>query len=274
MKALKITGHLVSVVLLLSAAYSISILEWIIRKLVDLIQNLTGADIPRDKVQLHTQREKSSKISYEYNKPENGVVDEKVTLSTKKFPISKEELIAKTKKLISPEAEFGSKNPDLLADDFQFVFPVVGPLSKIEFCTIFGSFKVKDAFPDTQSNFFGFTVDPLEPNRVWFFTRATMTHTGSLKFGRKEFKPTGKEVVITPQCLSMSFDKEGRCYKFTGGYSIDRTTGNCGGLGGLFGIIHSIGAALPFPEAKPWKPSLEWEAFSKRIPEIGKVWES
>jgi len=37
-------------------------------------------------------------------------------------------------------------------------------------------------------------------------------------------------------------------------------------------MIHSIGGSLPFPEGKPWKPSLEWEAFAKHIPEIEKAW--
>ena len=85
-----------------------------------------------------------------------------------------------------------------------------------------------------------------------------MTHTGVLKFGSSVYQPTGKEVVNTPQVLSFSFDREGRCYKFTGGYSIDKTIGNCGGLGGVLGIIHAVKpGSIPFPEAKPWKASLE-----------------
>ncbi len=154
------------------------------------------------------------------------------------------------------------------------MFPIVGPLAKQEFCTIFGGFKLKAAFPNSRGNYFGFTVDPIEPNRIWFFSRAKMTHTGELTFGANVFPPTGKEVVNTPQILSMSFDAEGRVYKFTGGYSIDRTVGNCGGLGGVFGIIHSLGGTLPFPESKPWRPSLEWEAFAKHVPEISKQWQN
>ena len=67
------------------------------------------------------------------------------------------------------------------AEDFQFVFPVVGPLKKMEFCTIFGSFKINEAFSESNRNYFGFTVDPMEPNRVWFFSRAEMKHTGNFK---------------------------------------------------------------------------------------------
>ena len=154
MTVLKIVGHILSIIFLLSASLSIRISDWFVRKVVGLIEAMTGADVPRDKVKFHVQREMIPKTVYENNRPEHGVVDEKATLAKKTFPISGEDLIAKTKKLISPEVEFGSKNPDLLAEDFQFVFPVVGPLSKTEFVTIFGSFKVKDAFPDTKSNFF------------------------------------------------------------------------------------------------------------------------
>ena len=103
--------------------------------------------------------------------------------------------------------------------------------------------------------------------------RSQMTHTGVLKFGSSVYQPTGKEVVNTPQVLSFSFDREGRCYKFTGGYSIDKTIGNCGGLGGVLGIIHAVKpGSIPFPEAKPWKASLEWEAFAKHVPEITFHW--
>ena len=35
------------------------------------------------------------------------------------------------------------------------------------------------------------------------------------------------------------------------------------------GIIHAVKpGSIPFPEAKPWKASLEWEAFAKHVPEI------
>ena len=138
------------------------------------------------------------------------------------------------------QQQFGAKQPDLLSEDFQFIFPVVGPLTKKEFTEAFSSFKVEDAFTGSY-NYFGFNVDPMEPNRVWFFSRGVVTHSGVLYFGAMKMKPTGKTVVVPPQVLSMSFNTEGLCYKLTGGYSVDRTVGNTGGLGGVFGLIHAIG---------------------------------
>ena len=43
---------------------------------------------------------------------------------------------------------------------------------------------------------------------------------------------------------------------------MDKTLGNTGGLGGVFGLFYGIGKPLPFPEAKPWKPSFQFRFFS------------
>ena len=49
--------------------------------------------------------------------------------------------------------------------------------------------------------------------------------------------------------------------KFTIGAVMDRSVGNTGGLGGLFGPLYAIGKGLPFREARPWKPSKGYRAF-------------
>ena len=43
--------------------------------------------------------------------------------------------------------------------------------------------------------------------------------------------------------------------KYTIGYVVDRSVGNTGGLGGVFGLFYACGVGLPFPEAQPWQPS-------------------
>merc|ERR1711972_1104447 len=121
------------------------------------------------------------------------------------FPLEPAVLLEKAKTVLG--CEFGTApgaDDSVLAEDFQFVAPIVGPLSKAEFMGAFGSFKVKDAFPDLSDNSW-FQVDPLEPNRVWFISRATGTHNGPLSFGRT-IPPTGKRVESPPQAQSMLFD--------------------------------------------------------------------
>ena len=72
-----------------------------------------------------------------------GELDVAKTLAASSFPIKPEILIKRAKAVLA--AEFGTRpgvDPDdLLSEDFQFVAPVVGPLSKTEFVNAFGSFK-------------------------------------------------------------------------------------------------------------------------------------
>lgn len=165
------------------------------------------------------------------------------------FPLKEAELIDLCKKVV--EANFGTKTPDLLADDFKFRFPVV-ELDKDEFIKAFGSFKLEQAFPDMKTTFYGFRVDPFQPGRVWFDTRSEGTNTGRFGGPFAFIKPTFKTVRTPPQVLSMTFSPEGKLQKFTGGYVVDKNMGNTGGLGGIFGIMYAIGHPLPFPEAQPY----------------------
>jgi len=190
-----------------------------------------------------------------------GEIDVERTLEASKFPISPKQLIKMTKAVC--ESNFGCTKTDLLAEDFQFVAPIVGPLPKSEFVKAFSEFDVRTAFPNQKENFWGFNVDPQEPNRVWFFSRAESVHAGVLKFGPKTIAPTGIRIVHPPQALSMLFDESGKCYTLTVGYVMDRRIGNTGGMGGLFGPLFAVGHALPFKEGQPWQPSLRLQMFDR-----------
>lgn len=201
-----------------------------------------------------------------------GEIDVEATLSRSTFPIKPAELLVKAKEVLA--SEFGTAegcDGSCLSEDFQFVAPIIGPLSKAEFIRAFGSFKLKDAIPDLKDNSW-FQVDPLEPNRVWFFARATGTHTGTLNFGTP-MKPTGRSIQMPPQAQSMLFDEQGKCYTLTVGYCMDKRIGNTEGLGGVFGILKAVGKPLPFPEAQQlYNPSLRYEAFehaAKAVESLG-----
>ena len=83
----------------------------------------------------------------------------------------------------------------------------------------FASFKIDDAFPDINANFHNFWVDPFEPGRVWYVTRATATHTGTLAGA---IPPTGIRVDSPPQANSMTFNVDGQCTQLTLGYVLDK----------------------------------------------------
>lgn len=233
--------------------------------LVDLVDFICGSgkNTVRKKIAWHEQRYSNAPI-YANDKPSKGAslgdLDVEKTMAQSKFPIAPEKLIQRAKEVLASEFGTGAGfDGNCLADDFQFVAPIVGPLSKKEFMQAFGSFKLRDAVPDLADNSW-FQVDPLEPNRVWFFSRATGTHTGPLM----AIAATGKRIEMPPQAQSMLFNEKGECYTLTVGYCMDKRIGNTEGVGGVFGIVKAVGKALPFPEAKRlYTPSQRYEAFER-----------
>jgi len=263
-KVLSVCGNVAAATILLAADLVTSSVTWVAHTMVNVVDCVCGSghNTSRKKVAWHAPRFITEPVYLpSQTSAAYGELDVEATLLKSKFSIKPETLVAKAKEVLA--SEFGSAegcDGSCLAEDFQFVAPIVGPLSKAEFLRAFGSFKLKDAVPDLKDNSW-FQVDPLEPNRVWFFSRATGTHTGTLNFG-SPMPPTGKEIRMPPQAQSMLFDEDGKCYTLTVGYCMDKRIGNTDGLGGVFGILKAVGKSLPFPEGQRlYTPSMRYEAF-------------
>ena len=164
---------------------------------------------------------------------------------------SEEELIERARQYVA------NPTPDDLSDDFIFRGPVIGPLAKTDFVatlsSVGGSNGIGDAFPDLEVNRFGFTVDPTEPNRVWYFERPRGIFTGAFDHpvvGRIE--PTGAKYVGPPEARSVIFDDEGKVLYQSVGYVVDRFTGDTtGGRGAVFGIYYVMGQVLDATVGSP-----------------------
>jgi hypothetical protein len=188
-------------------------------------------------------------------------VDEAAKLSASGFPIKPDDLIMKAKIYLA--YDMGVSKPDLLADNFEFVGPVVGPLPKKTYLKAVGGFRLAEAFPDMKNEFHHFRVDPCETSRVWFTARGRGTNTGDQPGNPLFGAATGKAYVNPPQACSVRFDPDGKINQYTIGAVMDRRIGNTGGLGGVYGIAYAMGKPLPFREAMPWKPSLRYRLFQK-----------
>lgn len=186
-------------------------------------------------------------------------VDESAMIEKTAFKIPPNELVLLAKQFLVGNA-IGA-DPNLLSEDFKFVGPVVGPLSKAEFVKAIGGVDFETGFPDFNAEFHNFQVDPFQPSRVWYIARGRGTNTGPLPPFVPEASGTGKKVVNPPQACSLTFNEKGFVTKYTIGYVIDRELGNTGGLGGLYGIIYALGRPLPFPEAQPWEMSPQYRLF-------------
>lgn len=179
--------------------------------------------------------------------------NEENLLKESTFPIAPDDLMKRAKEVLSPSIGIGTKDGGAcLADNFEFVAAVVGPLPKSEYLDALGNFNLEDSF-DMEPNFYGMSVDPYQPNRVWFFNRLRATHTGDF-FGAA---PTGKEIEYPPQVQHLDFNEEGLVKEY-GFYTADRRIGNTGGLGGAFGLMYAVGKPLPIPECQPYSPSLRF----------------
>lgn len=182
-------------------------------------------------------------------------IDAAKAFAESEFPIGPDDLIARAKQVLAPEVSIGTKDGGkCLADDFQFCAAVVGPLPKEDYLNALGTFQLDNSFDITQ-NAFGFTVSPVQPNRVYWFNNAVATMKAPF-FGADP-SDVKEDLVFPPQVFHMDFDKDGQVTEF-GFYTVDRQYGNTGGLGGAFGFFYGVGKPLPFPEAKPYKPSFRF----------------
>jgi hypothetical protein len=149
------------------------------------------------------------------------------------------------------ETSFGAEEPSLLAPDYQFAGPVVGPLGKEEFVNALKSFTLKSLLPDLITKSYCFEVDSYDPERVWAISKGSGTQTGELVLGGKVLGPaTGNPYQGAPEAVSLSFNEQGLCYRATAGYILDKEEGNTNGLGGVFGIFEAIGTPLPWWETR------------------------
>lgn len=190
------------------------------------------------------------------------VLDERAALAKSSFPLSEDEVIQCAQLYLALNQDEVAA-PELLADNFEFKGPIIGPLGKSKYIEQFKSFDFRGAFPDAITNWHHFRVDPFEPNRVWFTCRGTGTNTGAAPPLINE--PTGKIFDSPPQACSLSFNEAGQATQYTIGYVMDARIGNTGGVGGLMGILYAIGKPFPYPESQPYQPSWQRQIFNSLV---------
>ena len=186
-----------------------------------------------------------------------GEVNVQQAFAKSSFPIAPDDLIHRAKEILSPQISIGTKDGgECLADDFEFVAAVVGPIGKEEYLSALDTFKLTDSF-DIEPNHFGFTVDPLQTNRVWYFSRSIAKHIAPFMGAQPEKTKDDGVLTLPPQLFHMDFNEDG-LVREVGFYTVDRRQGNTGGLGGAFGYFWGVGKPLPIPECQPYKPSFRF----------------
>ena len=97
-----------------------------------------------------------------------------------------------------------------LADDFEFVAPLVGPLGRDAIISATTGLDLSVGLPDFDAQYHDFRADPDDPQRVWCTMRVQATHTGVLNFGGVRAEPKSPPTVVNspPEAVSLRFDPD------------------------------------------------------------------
>lgn len=141
------------------------------------------------------------------------------------------DLIAKCKDFMNSGGYYAPMSTEteteLLSDDFVFRGSVFGPLNKQDYVSTIKQLKPYEGFPDIQHNSFGFTQDPEDPNRIWFFVKQTGTMTQDwTPFDKMTLRANGKATVSPTEAWNMIFSPDGKLKYISVGYCADRIMSN------------------------------------------------
>ena len=121
----------------------------------------------------------------------------------------------------------------------------VRPLNKKDYLFTMTNLNTYTGYPDLQPNAFGHTVDPADPLKCIFWTRATGTFSQPWNpFGERlesvpfaKLTPNNKQAQLPTECYSITFTPEGKVKLLTAGYVVNKFEGNTNGLGAVLALF-------------------------------------
>jgi hypothetical protein len=153
------------------------------------------------------------------------------------------DVLAKAKACIESKAK--SENMEArYAPDYVLRGPVIGPMTRKDLIDNFQGLGILSAFPDLRMESFGFTIDPENPYRCFYFQRWKGTHTEDMHSFGQVYPATGKEMETPVSVFSMVFNPEGKVVYDQVGAVVDRHEGNTQGKAAVFGLLHAAGMRL------------------------------
>jgi len=152
------------------------------------------------------------------------------------------DVLEKTKEYV------GSQSFDMAQDiydkDYVLRGPVIGPINRKDLKTSQTGLGLREAFPDVNIDTFGYTIDPENPYRCFYFQRWRATHTGDLDSYGDIFEATGIEAEMPVSVFSVVWTPEGKIIYEQVGAVVDRFEGNTAGKAAVFGLLHTAGLKL------------------------------
>lgn len=127
-------------------------------------------------------------------------------------------------------------------DDYLFRGSVTGPLSFQDVKNAEQGFRIQDAYPNLETRPFGFTIDPDNPYRCYYFERWEGTNSDSLSLGKLgDLPPTNNDVKLPTHIMSLNWTPEGKIIYICLSSPLDRFEGTTKGIGAVFGLLSGAG---------------------------------
>ena len=123
--------------------------------------------------------------------------------------------------------------------------PIVGPLCKDDFLRHARVFAIYDSVSNAETHLSEFAQDPLDADRYWATHYYKADHTAPLNTGAATYAATGNKIEVGPTAVSVTFDKDDKIEKFTGGYITDKNDNPAGPLGAAFAVMKAVGGFVP-----------------------------
>jgi len=154
------------------------------------------------------------------------------------------DVLAKAKEYVDSQSESAGMDESWYAPDYVLRGPVIGPINRKDLRGSQNGLGILEAFPDIKLESFGYTIDPENPYRCFYFQRWRATHTQDLDSYGTIYPATGTEMETPVSVFSVVFNPDGRIVYEQVGAVVDRHEGNTQGKAAVFGMLHTAGLKL------------------------------
>ncbi|KAL7548240.1 hypothetical protein ACHAWF_011531 [Thalassiosira exigua] len=152
------------------------------------------------------------------------------------------DVIEKTKEHVSKAS--WDLDESIYDEDYVLRGPVVGPINRKDLIASQTGLGLREAFPDINIDTFGYTIDPENPYRCFYFQRWRATHAGDLDAFGDVYSATGVAMEAPVSVFTAVWTPEGKLIYEQVGAVVDRFEGNTQGKAAVFGLLHTAGLKL------------------------------
>lgn len=153
------------------------------------------------------------------------------------------DVLAKTKEYVASQTVSGISE-EWYAPEYVLRGPVIGPINRQDLTKDQAGLGITTAFPDIKIDSFGYTVDPENPYRCFYFQRWRATHTEDMNVYGNVYPATFTEMETPVSTFSVVWNPSGKIVYEQVGAVVDRLEGNTQGKAAIFGMLHSGGLKI------------------------------